>query len=370
MSENELSVNMGTTEVTASPPTAPAEKGGIQWDKVIASPAFWPGVILALGIGLVFWPLFQKLPDLWLSKDGYYSHGFLVPLISGFLIYRAWDKRPNVSGLLLPMLALIGLFVPGNMNKVWVVVGMIGLYCLPPTRRAIGLLDRKVFPAGTTLKEMAPKSSLVTTLCIGTLLMIPMYFALVSTSTPIDAIMSVVLVAAILLGVWLVAGFRWMLAITWPIAYLSFALPLFGMAIEIYTNPLQEYSTQVATFILGLSGFEHMQVNSTTVIMNNGFNLNVGVPCSGLRLILALTAFTIFFVLIANLNWWRNLIMIGLILPLSLIINGLRIALIGIVGEMRGPDAGMAFHDYSGYITLIICFIVLFKIARLLGWKD
>lgn len=361
---------MGTTEVAATPPTTPAAKGGIQWDKIVASPAFWPAVVIALGIGLVFWPLFQKLPELWLSKDGYYSHGFLVPLISGYLVFKAWDKRPNISGLLVPLLALIGLFVPGSMNKVFVVVGLIVLYCLPPTRRAIKLLDRKIFPDGTILGSLEPKSSLATTIGVVLLLAVPMYFALVSTSTPIDAIMSVVLVAAILLGVWLVAGFKWMLAVTWPIAYLSFALPLFGMAIEIYTNPLQEVSTRVATGILGLSGFEHMQVNSTTVIMNNGFNLNVGVPCSGLRLILALTAFTVFFVLIANLNWWRNLIMIGLILPLALVINGLRIALIGIVGELKGPEAGMAFHDYSGYITLILCFIVLFKIARLLGWKD
>jgi exosortase/archaeosortase family protein len=78
----------------------------------------------------------------------------------------------------------------------------------------------------------------------------------------------------------------------------------------------------------------------------------------------------VFFMLIARLQWWGNLVMVLMVVPLSLVINGLRIALIGIVGELYGDQAGRDFHDYSGYITLIICFIIVFKIARILGWKD
>ncbi len=62
--------------------------------------------------------------------------------------------------------------------------------------------------------------------------------------------------------------------------------------------------------------------------------------------------------------------MILIMWPLALLINGLRIALIGVVGNQWGPEAGHKFHDYSGYITLVLCFFVLFKIARGLGWKD
>jgi exosortase/archaeosortase family protein len=102
----------------------------------------------------------------------------------------------------------------------------------------------------------------------------------------------------------------------------------------------------------------------------NSFILNVEVACSGLKLLLALTAFTVFFVLIARLKMWANVIAIALIPVFALLVNGLRIALIGVVGETWGSDAGMKFHDYSGYITLIVCFVVLFKIFRLMGWKD
>ena len=293
---------------TAETLPRPEVREGFDFNKVLSSAAFYPGVALFIGVLLCFWPLLRLLPELWLSKDGYYSHGFLVPLISGYIIYKRWDKLKRI-----------------RVRTGWLALPFL-ITCL--------------------------------------------YVALVATSTPIDAIMSLAFVGTLLCGVWLVAGIRWALALAMPILYLAFALPVWTMAIEIYTNPLQEYSTLTAVKIFQLTGFHHEYVNATTIMMNSGFPLNVGVPCSGLRLILALTAFTVFFVLIANLNWWRNVIMILLIVPLALLINGLRIALIGMVGEARGADAGMAFHDYSGYITLLVCFFILFKFARLLGWKD
>jgi exosortase/archaeosortase family protein len=116
-------------------------------------------------------------------------------------------------------------------------------------------------------------------------------------------------------------------------------------------------------------GYQVYQAQPTELMLDN-FELNVAVPCSGLKLLVAVTAFTVFFMLIARLRWWANAIMLASVLPLCLFINGLRIGLIGIVGEESGRAAGLAFHDYSGYITLLVCFFILFKFARVLGWKD
>ena len=62
--------------------------------------------------------------------------------------------------------------------------------------------------------------------------------------------------------------------------------------------------------------------------------------------------------------------MLVIVVPLCLFINSLRVTLIGLVGEFRGDLAAHTFHDWSGYITLLICFFLLFKYARWLGWKD
>jgi len=275
---------------------------------IVSSKAFWPGLIAALGVTALFWTLFRNLLDLWDSEDGYFSHGFLVPIISIFIIYRWWPRLKTIP------------VKPG-----WVaLIPLAGLL----------VLTRAAFAADILL------------------------------------ILSICLMMVILATIWLVAGWRWMVALSLPVLYLGFALPLWTFAIDVYTNPLQILSTKASFQMLQLAGFQPFMDTGTTTIYLNNFVLDVGVPCSGLKLIVAVTAFTVFFVLIGGLRWWANLVMFAVILPLCIFINGLRIALIGLVGENYGHDAGMAFHDYSGYITLVICFFILFKIARGLGWKD
>lgn len=281
-------------------------KRTLDWNKVVQSPAFWPGVVVAIAIGVCFWSLLKRLPGIW-TKDDYYSHGFLVPFISGYILFKWWPRLKEIP----------------------------------------------VKPGWFALLPLA----------------VVLFAVRASHITGIMQLMSAGLLLTLMLGVWFVAGWRWMLATALPILYLVFMLPVWTGAIDNYTNPLQLVSTKVAFFLLNATGFEPWADGSTVIYLNN-FTLDVGVPCSGLKLVLAVTAFTAFFVLIARLNFWGNLVMVGMILPLCLLINGLRIALIGVVGDYYGAAAGMQFHDYSGYITLIVCFFILFKIARLLGWKD
>ncbi|MFQ3587769.1 MAG: exosortase/archaeosortase family protein [Fimbriimonadaceae bacterium] len=295
-------------EEVVNPPGAEAKsKPSFDWTVIVKSPAFVPGLALAVGFAVAFFFVLEHLPELWLSDDGYYSHGFLVPIISAYIVYRWWPRlkdipvRPTPLAIVLVLLGLWGIFV--------------------------------------------------------------------STTTVFYSGAAVSMLFTILSGIWFVAGFRWMIGLAAPVLYLIFALPMFGNIIDSYTNPLQRLSTVVSYQILEVVRLNPFQADATTIHLDN-FTLDVGVPCSGLKLLLALTAFNVFFILIARLRWWANLLMLMIILPLGIGINGLRIALIGIVGNAYGPEAGHQFHDYSGYITLVVCFFILFKIARGLGWKD
>lgn len=272
------------------------------------SPAFWPGVAVALGLTACYWTLYISLWQLWDSPDGYYSHGYLVPFIAGYIIYRWWPKIHAIP------------VKPG-----WIA--------------AIFILAHLVFIRAAFVAD-------------------------------IPVLLSVSFIFSILFGIWLAAGWRWMVALALPVGYLIFAMPVWNYAIDSYTSPLQHLSTKVAYNILKLANFGPIQDAGSTTIYLGNFTLDVGVPCSGFKLMVAVTAFTVFFVMISNLKWWANLVMFAVIVPLGLLINGLRVALIGMVGDKWGHDAGMQFHDYSGYITLVICFFILFKIARGLGWKD
>jgi len=305
-----------TAETSAPEPESPTEPKAADRSyaemarAVVASPAFWPGVIVTLSIAMAFSGLLNSLQSLYfgtLSKDGYYSHGPLVPVIAGVVIYRNWDRIKNIP-----------------VNGCW--------YVLP-----------FILPL--------------------------LYLARVTQLVEIQLLSSLLFVTTLLLGTWFAAGFRWMMALTLPILYLLFGLPVFTSVVDIYTNPLQSLSTSVSYQLLKIFGYQPIRTDTTTIYLDR-FTLSVEVPCSGLKLLIAVTAFMVFFVLIGRLSAWKNLMMIGLIVPLCLFINGLRIALIGVVGNTWGAEAGHSFHDYSGYITLLICFFILFKFARLLGWKD
>ena len=289
----------------ATNPPAKKDWRGIA-EAIIRSPYFVPTAIFAIGLTIVYWPLLSYLYSLWTGPDGYYTHGFLVPVIVGYLVYRSWPKLKEVP------------------------------------------IKPQAWPL---------------------ILLLPiLWVAYAARLAELRSILSIGFVATLLIGIWFIFGSRWMIRLTLPALYLLFALPIWSGFVTNYTNPLQLLSTKAAYKILEL--FSHpLQTNSTTILVGN-FWLDVGVPCSGLKLILALAAFTSFFMLVGGLKWWGNVLMTFAIFPLCLFVNGLRIAMIGLVGEHYGDRAGVAFHDYSGYIALLVCFFILFKFARWLGWKD
>lgn len=270
-------------------------------------PFLIPLVLFFVALFAMFWPMIETLPHFWFADDGYYSHGILVPLIAGYIVYRNWDRY-------------------------------------------------KVRPANPSWFA---------------LLLLPMVLMMTWAAdlTRTNSFWTAGLIMFLYMGAWFVLGWPWLKNLFMPIGYLVFGLPFASHIIQSYTINLQVLSTEAAYHFLRIVGLNPFQESSTVIHLDN-FVLDVAVPCSGLKLLVAMTAFSVLFILVARLRWWGNLMMLAIILPLSVLINGLRVGLIGIVGNQWGPDAGVAFHDYSGYITLIICFFLLFKFARILGWKD
>ena len=276
--------------------------------EIVSAKAFPPVAVAFIGICIFFWPLVAHLPGLW-ETDDHYSHGWLIPFISGYVIYKWW---PDLSKLpLKPAYASVILLPP---------ILFIG--------RAAMLVDQQL-------------------------------------------LVSFMFLASILVAIWFMAGTRWMLGLALPVLYTAFMLPVWLSIIDVYTYPLQLISTKGAYHILTWMGQQpQMDSMHPTDIYLANFNLNVAVPCSGMKTLLAIGAFTAFFLMIANIKWWSRLALIAVVMPLSLVTNACRIALVGLVGNQFGEAAGHQFHDYSGYIMLVVCFYVLFKLARSLGWKD
>lgn len=315
-------------------------------------------------------------------EDQYYTHGFLVPFLCVFIAFRRWPKiralagdqiesprkasLPVALGVSLAIIAWTGglsLLGYSVINHVMALMpnAWAGAAVLAPMVAIAALL----YGGGISLANRVVGFQFTAMAIIVALL--PLVY--VSYLGNIIVIQGWLFVAIATLAVAAVAGWKWALGFLPSIAFLLFGFPVWNWVIDGYTNWLQLTSTSVAYQLLQATGFRPLQTDPTTIYLNN-FQLNVAVPCSGMKLLLAVSAFTTLFVLIANLRFWSNVFMFALVVPLCLFINGLRIALIGIVGNEYGHDAGIQFHDISGYITLVVCFFLLFKFARLLGWKN
>ncbi len=94
----------------------------------------WHTAILVLVIGVIFllyWPSLRWMVNSWLSSD-YYSHGFLVPLVSGFLIWtrrnELAERNPSLFGSLW-LFAGVALFI---LSFVWdmKVLGVLSFLCI------------------------------------------------------------------------------------------------------------------------------------------------------------------------------------------------------------------------------------------------
>ncbi len=278
----------------------------INWSVLVRTSTFWFALGSIAGMLLMFWPLLRNTGLSWLKND-YYSHGWIVPILIGWQI-KVRQEKWKATPITDGRWALLA-FIPIILIQY---IGFIGDFWV---------------------------------------------------------IQCLMFVSFILASVWLLFGFKRALIVSMPIAFSLFALPVWGSFIDGYTNQLQIYSTTVAEMLLRLFGFNPLKLSPTDIQLNS-YALTVAVPCSGLKLLVAVACFTAHFVLIARKELSFNVLMFILVVPLCLFINGLRIALIGVVGELQGSEAAAKFHDYSGYITLVICFVILFKFAKWFGWKD
>lgn len=269
---------------------------------------FWRVVLIAGLLMAALWPVLANWYGVWNEKEGYYSHGFLVPLIAGFMLWTIRGRltraevRPSWAGLPL-LLAFLPVYVVGLMMGLRAIYGVTFFLC--------------VF--GAMLMVFGKK---------------------------------ITRIAAV------------------PILFLVTMIPLASSVLDTLTFRAQLVSSTVATKFLQLifMGSEVTQQGNQICSPDiPGGVLLIATPCSGLRLLISLITFTWFFVYVIRTVWWKKAILLATAFPLTVFINSLRITMIGCVGAWTDSSEAMhTFHDYSGYIGLVVCFMILFGIAKLL----
>lgn len=181
------------------------------------------------------------------------------------------------------------------------------------------------------------------------------------------ALMSLSFLLVVWSGVWATLGTKFVRAFWFPLGFLLLMAPLPGPLLNDATLRLQMTSTAFADKIL------HAMLFNTTlqgnVIQMDNFSLFIDVPCSGFKLLLSLLTFSAAFAYLVDGTRKRRIALLILSVPLALLVNSVRIALIGVVGECVGAPAAHVFHDWSGILTLVLGFTALFSVAKGFGCR-
>ncbi len=154
-------------------------------------------------------------------------------------------------------------------------------------------------------------------------------------------------------------GWRGMSLIWFALAYLFFMIPLPNFLYNNLSSQLQLISSQLGVAVirsLDISVF--LQGN---VIDMGVFKLQVVEACSGLRYLFPLTSFGFLCAFFFRAKLWMRVVVFLTTLPITVLMNSLRIGIIGILVEYWGIEQAEGFlHDFEGWIIFIGCLAVLF----------
>lgn len=152
-----------------------------------------------------------------------------------------------------------------------------------------------------------------------------------------------------------------------PLGMLVALPPLPGPLLSDLTLGAQKLSTTLATQGFHLMGLHPIQ-NGMTIHLDR-YAMEVEAPCSGFKLLLTLLVLGGALAGLTDLRRGRKWLLLLGIIPLALLVNALRIVLVGLIGEAAGFSAAQRLHDASGYASLVLCLTALLTIAHAMGCR-
>jgi len=253
------------------------------------------GAVLLLAVFLGYNQILLDMVEQW-SVDPNYSHGFIIPVLSGYLIWRKKDVfslssiDPDLKGL--PVL-MLGLFL--------LAVGKVG---------SVNLLMR---------------------------------FSLL----------------VVLLGLLLfLLGTKITRSVLFPISYLVFMIPLPSVLYNDLTFRLKLLTTIFSSRILSLIGIHAFREGN--IIHLNQTSLQVIDACSGLRSLISLLALAVLFAYFTQKSIWKRLSLVLLTIPIAIFSNSCRLTVTAILVDHFGPKATEGlFHIFTGMIMFAVALTLL-----------
>ncbi|MDA9101198.1 exosortase/archaeosortase family protein [Omnitrophica bacterium] len=261
--------------------------------------------LLAALLGYIFYPTFLWMIERWDARDSYYGHGFLIPLVTLYWLYKQRKK-------------LLRLGIRKTLR-----------------RSGIGF----------------------------SFLLLGMSLQIVGSFLRIYFLSGFALIFILLGGVDLLFGRRALRLCWFPIAFLATMVPLPLLVISEVTLRMKFFISEIATHLINATGIEAVRQGS--YIYTRNAVLLVGDPCSGLRSFLAFLCLGLFFAYESKMELWKRIVLVAAGLPLALVSNVCRVYFLSMVGEIYGMQYTEGFvHDASGVAVFVIALVLFLVIQK------
>jgi len=265
--------------------------------------------VLVVSLLFAFHMAIADMVRVW-SNQADYSHGFLVPLFSGYLL---WTRRSKLPPLV-------------EWPEYW------------------GLLP---IVLAVALSSWAGMTNIAKEFCQG-----------------VSLILALAGVVSLLLGR---AGLRW----AWPsLAFLIFMVKLPDRFEILFTFKLRQIATTASNFLLQTIGYpSYIAGQGGTVINVGDVRLGVEWACSGLSMVLTFVAIGTAMALLLTRPIGDRIAIVLTTIPISILSNIIRItvtALVYIAGWKWLGDK--IVHDFAGWLMMPFALAFLWMELKLIDW--
>jgi exosortase len=187
-------------------------------------------------------------------------------------------------------------------------------------------------------------------------------------------------------GILLLLGWRWMMALLFPWAFLFFALP-FAFLEAMIAFRLRLFMSSASVQLLNFFGVDAIQQGTAILSAPNAllrtqagacFSVDVADPCSGIKSLFALTMVTALYAYFTVKPLWKQFALFACSIPLAIAGNMARILMLTVGTIAFGPEFAIGslenpstFHMAAGFLVFIVALAGMILLANLLtmDWK-
>lgn len=262
-------------------------------------------VLLAALVGL-YYPVLTSLVHDWSTNDNY-SHGFFIPLISGYMVYALREELGRIA------------VRPANWGFIVLLAGLGQLY--------VARVGSEYFLQRTSL---------------------------------------ILVLLGMVLFLW---GKELTRKLLLPIGYLLFMVPIPTIIWNKIAFPMQLFSSAVTERVIQAIGLPVFREGNVLHLAQT--TLEVVDACSGLRSLTTMFALAAALAWFSDFATWKKWLLFFAAAPVAIFANIVRLTATAGLASVYGAKVAQGFlHDFSGLFTFVFGLALLVLTSKILQEKD